>query len=110
MSTPRRGTGEGSIRRRSDGRWEARLDLGWRDGERRRKSVYGRTRAEVAAKLRKAQGQVDSGLPIGDKRLTVADLLQRWLDLQQTAGKSPNTLAFRPGTGTASDRAVADNP
>jgi integrase len=89
----RRGHGEGTIHQRPDGRWEARLDVGWMDGHRQRRSVYGRTRAEVAAKLRKAQGQADRGLPLGDKRLTVADLLRRWLELQRTAGKSPNTVA-----------------
>jgi integrase len=62
-------------------------------GHRQRRSVYGRTRAQVAAKLRTAQGQADRGLPLGDKRLTVADLLERWLELQRTAGKSPNTVA-----------------
>ena len=37
MST-RRGRGEGSITRRADGRWMARVDLGWQDGKRRRKT------------------------------------------------------------------------
>src|SRR5947209_12070939 len=89
----RRGHGEGNIRQRPAGRWEARIDLGWMDGGRRRRSVYGRTRGEVATKLRKAQSQVHSGLPLGDKRLTVAEVLERWLTLQQTAGKAPNTLS-----------------
>jgi hypothetical protein len=35
----RRGHGEGSISKRDDGRWEARVDLGWRDGKRRRKTL-----------------------------------------------------------------------
>src|SRR4051794_20327705 len=51
----RRGSGEGGIRRRSDGRWEATVDLGRLGRRRRRKYVYGRTRAEVVAKLRKLQ-------------------------------------------------------
>ena len=37
----RRGRGEGSITQRADGRWMARVDLGWQDGKRRYKSVYG---------------------------------------------------------------------
>ena len=35
----RRGRGEGSIVKRSDGRWMAQADLGWRDGKRRRKTL-----------------------------------------------------------------------
>ena len=35
----RRGRGEGSITRRADGRWMARVDLGWQDGKRRRKTL-----------------------------------------------------------------------
>ena len=37
--TTRRGRGEGGITKRSDGRWMAQADLGWRDGRRRRKTI-----------------------------------------------------------------------
>lgn len=53
-SRSRRGHGEGTISKRKDGRWEARVDLGWIDGRRVRRAFYGATRAEVAEKLRKA--------------------------------------------------------
>ena len=43
----RRGNSEGSIRLRTDGRWEARYSLP--DGSRR--SIMGKTRAEVREKL-----------------------------------------------------------
>jgi integrase len=59
---PRRGRGEGSITKRADGRWMARVDLGWRDGRRRYKSVYGRTRRQASDKLTKALREV-SRLP-----------------------------------------------
>jgi integrase len=55
---PRRGRGEGSITKRADGRWMARVDLGWRDGRRRYKSVYGRTRRQASDKLTKALREV----------------------------------------------------
>lgn len=51
----RRGSGEGAIHKRADGRWEARIDLGWVDGKRKRKSVYGTTHREVTEKLRRLQ-------------------------------------------------------
>lgn len=49
----RRGHGEGSISQRADGRWMARVDLGWENGRRRYKALYGRTRRDVAGKLTK---------------------------------------------------------
>src|SRR5262249_30673665 len=76
--TSRRGNGEGTIYKRADGRWEGRLDLGWQDGRRRRKCVYGNTRSEVVEKLRKVQREVASGLPVTDERETVTDYLAWW--------------------------------
>jgi hypothetical protein len=45
MNVRRRGRGEGSIVQRADGRWMARVDLGWQDGKRRSKAIYGSVRA-----------------------------------------------------------------
>ena len=70
----RRGRGEGSITRRSDGRWEARISL---PGGRR--CFYGRTREEVTRKLRAAQRAVDDGLPVPSERETVASFFGAWL-------------------------------
>ena len=57
MARKRRGNGEGSISKRSDGRWHARVSLP--DGK--RKHFYGRTRDEVRKKLDKAKatGRID---------------------------------------------------
>jgi integrase len=57
----RRGHGEGSIRKRADGRWEATIDLGFDDGKRKRLSVYARTRREVVDKLDELRGQRSQG-------------------------------------------------
>ncbi len=77
----RRGQGEGSIRQRTDGRWEGRLEAGWSPtGTRRRTSVFGRTRLEVVAKLRQAQAQAAAGLPMSDGRATVGVYLTSWLE------------------------------
>jgi integrase len=74
----RRGTGEDSIYRDGD-RWRGAVSLGYDvSGNRVRKKVSGRTRAEVADKLRKLHQQVDSGI-VTDDRLTVAAFLDRWL-------------------------------
>ena len=56
----RRGNHEGNIRRRSDGRWEARITL---EGG-RVKSFYGKTRADVVQRLARAQHERTQGLLI----------------------------------------------
>ena len=76
----RRGQGEGSIYKRKDGRWAATLELGYESGKRDRKTLYGRTQAEVLARLRAAQHGHAQGLPVAQERLTVGAFLRRWLD------------------------------
>src|SRR3954453_19563168 len=50
MSSKRRSQGEGSVFKYRDG-YAAVMDLGWSDGKRNRKWVYGKTEREVIAKL-----------------------------------------------------------
>ncbi len=75
----RRGNGEGSIRRRTDGRWEGRYTVHTAEG-RHQKTVYGKTRKEAAAKLTEAMAGRDNGLVFDAGKLTVGDHLERWLD------------------------------
>jgi integrase len=76
----RRGRGEGTISQRTNGRWMAQVDLGWQDGRRHRKSVYGVTRHEVATKLQRLLRAVQQGFVVSDERQTIAHVLARWLD------------------------------
>jgi AP2 domain. len=47
-----RGNGEGSIRQRKDGRWEAKITIGQNDsGSQKMKYFSGKTRQEAAEKL-----------------------------------------------------------
>ena len=69
----RRGSGEGSIYQRNDGRWAATLSLGYEGARRRRKTFYGRTRAEVARKLREASARHDTGMPTATSSPRVAE-------------------------------------
>jgi integrase len=75
----KRGRGEGTISKRGDGRWMGKVDLGWQDGRRCRKSVYGRTRRAVADKLTKVLGAVAKGEALPDERVTVGAFLAKYL-------------------------------
>src|SRR5215212_8880023 len=75
----RRGNGEGSIRKRKDGRWEGRYSVPTSEG-RKQRTVYGVTRKEVAEKLTEAMAGRDKGLIYDAGKLTVGEFLQRWLE------------------------------
>ena len=66
--TTRTAAGSGSIRQRPDGRWEARLTLGYDEGTGRRKtlSIYGATQKEV--KKSSVRRRLDAQLDILDDR------------------------------------------
>jgi integrase len=75
----KRGNGEGSISYRSkERRWEARYTVYTAKGPKRR-SVYGKTRAEAAAKLAKAIADRDGGVAFDTSRVTLGEYLERWL-------------------------------
>ncbi|NJN17254.1 MAG: site-specific integrase [Oscillochloris sp.] len=76
----RRGHGEGSIyQRESDGLWCTSVDLGVVNGKRRRKVIYGKTRKEVAEKLKALHRDQHLGLNLSAESMTVKQYLERWL-------------------------------
>ena len=77
MATNRRGRGEGSIVQRADGRWMARVDLGWAAGKRQFKAIYRRTRRAAAEALRDELKAAQDGTLIADERQTVGQFLNR---------------------------------
>src|SRR4051812_37642096 len=85
----KRGNGEGTICQRKDGKWCAAISL---PGG-KRSFLYGKTRAEVAKKLREAQSNRDQGLPVVPDRITVADFLDRWLTDTMKTSVRPSTHA-----------------
>ena len=84
---PRRGNREGSIYKRADGRWEGKIMLGHRqDGKPLRRTVYGKTRQEVAEKLAKLSASAaDGALPVGGA-LKVGDYLAQWFEQHKAFG------------------------
>lgn len=75
--------GEGSIRQRADGRWEARAVFN-ESGRSRRRSFFGRTAAEARKKMRDAMRHAEDNLPIPDGRLAVKTYLANWLQGQRS--------------------------
>jgi integrase len=76
--TKKRGNGEGSISRRKAGGWMAQYAVHTVEG-RKRKTIYGKTRAEVARKLAKAVADRDSGFTFDAGKQTVGEYLDGWL-------------------------------
>ena len=76
----KRGHGEGSIYKREDGRWVAVLDFGIVKGKRRRKSIYGNTRKEVADQLKTALHEQQQGILVVNDRQTIEQFLTHWLE------------------------------
>ncbi len=79
MGKRKRVSGEGTYKKRKDGRWEAQYTVHTPSGT-KRKSVYGRTKDEVAMKLRKAIADSEGGLVFDAEGLTVAGYLRHWLE------------------------------
>jgi len=84
----KRGNNEGSISKRPDGRWMARISLPGGT----RKYFYGSTRAEVAKKMAEATRDRDKGLPVLNERETLGRFLDRWLDESVRPTKRPKTI------------------
>ncbi|CAA9321932.1 MAG: Integrase [uncultured Chloroflexia bacterium] len=74
----KRGNGEGSISKYKDGRWCGRYTIHTANGP-KRKVVYGKSRAEAAAKLAKAMADRDGGLIFDSGNITVGEHLDQWL-------------------------------
>jgi integrase len=86
----------------------ARVDLGWENGRRRRKAVYGRTRREASDKLTRLLNDVQNQAALPDERQTVAQFLERWLEHKKARLRPRAWLTYEqavrlhlvPGVGT----------
>ncbi len=76
----KRGNNEGSIRKRRDGRWEAQYSVKRQsDGKTVRRSLYGKSRQEVQAKLQEVLVSIHQDEYIEPSRITVGQWLYQWL-------------------------------
>uniref|UniRef100_A0AAU2JPR5 Site-specific integrase n=1 Tax=Streptomyces sp. NBC_00049 TaxID=2903617 RepID=A0AAU2JPR5_9ACTN len=87
----RRANGEGTITKRSDGRYQAAAYVFRPDGTRVRKFAYGKTREEVNAKLIEMQDKTHKGIPAATSTMSFGDYLTYWI-----AAVAPNRL--KPAT------------
>ena len=80
MARKRRGRGEASVYQRKDGRWVCSISLGYdAQGRRTRKSLYGKTKAEVLAKRAEVERE---GIDLTAKpsSYTVGTYLDHWME------------------------------
>lgn len=92
MTKKSRGQGEGNIRQRKNGLWEARYSLGVDSkGRQIRKSVYGKSRSEVSKKLTKTLNEINMHTYIDPSKLTVEEWIEIWLKDYKKDSVSPKT-------------------
>lgn len=87
MTRGRRGNGEGSISKRPNGTYQARITL--EDGK--RKSIYGKTRKEVQEKLKIALREQQQGTLVTAPQQKVEQFLNDWLENTQKHSVRPRT-------------------
>ena len=76
----RSANGEGGIRQRSNGRWEARVAIVDAAGKLHRQSVFAATEREAKRRLREILTKRDSRIVAPAGRDTMARFLASWLD------------------------------
>jgi integrase len=90
MAKHKRGNHEGTIYHRKDGLWMAQIST-----TTGRKSLYGKTRAEVQRKMDSAKADLAKGLPLPDGHQTVKQYLEDWLEGVRTEVRSSSFLRYR---------------
>jgi hypothetical protein len=79
--TRRRGRGEGSVYRRTDGLWASTVTAGYdANGKRRRRYLYAKTKHEVLEKLAQLQSKALAGALGDPERLRLSDYLTAGAD------------------------------
>ena len=89
----KRGQNEGSISRRPDGSWWARITVGKdSNGVQKRKAFYGKTRREVMQKMTNALSELNHGSFVESSKITVNEWLDFWMDNYKAQSVKPTTL------------------
>ena len=81
MANKRRPQGDGTIRKRSDGRWEARIIIGHKnDGSPMYKSAFAKTQKSALKELHHLIELYRDVDLTEDCRMTLGEWLDKWLD------------------------------
>ena len=90
----RRGNGEGSIRKRADGRWEGRYTVGtdYATGKRIVKSIFGKSQSEVRDRLRKAIEENRGPAINFNGDYTVGEWMWLWFETYSKPNIRPSTV------------------
>lgn len=85
----KRANGEGCIIHRADGKWEARLTICGK-----RKSVYGKTQADVMRKLKELMATRDNEIDIDASNMTVEQWLEIWMSEYRNGVKASTRATY----------------
>lgn len=86
----KRSNGEGTMRLRSDGRWELTVMIGYKpDGKRNYKSFYGKKQKDVKEQVRQYKEDAAAGLKL-DPKLTFSSWADTWFEGHKSS-VSPTT-------------------
>jgi integrase len=85
-----RGHNEGTISKRTDGRWQARVTLP--DG--RRQTMYSKTREEAGRKLIAALKDTQEGVPVINERQQLSAYLEDWLTAVRPSLKASSVRRY----------------
>lgn len=89
----------GSIRQRSDGRWEARVTVGTNPGTGKpiRRSIYGDTQAEVRKQMTAILREIDRGTYQTPDKTTVSEWMKTWMETYCEGKVKPLTFQTYQG-------------
>lgn len=85
--------GAGTIRKRPDGRWEARYTVGFdpQTGKQNQKSIYGKTQKEAREALTQVISDLDDGTYIAPSAQSLGEWLDTWLIVYAQHSVKPYT-------------------
>jgi integrase len=110
---PKRAPGEGSVRQRPNGLWEARISyVDPAIGDRGSASFYGPTAEAARAELVKARNRIQTQAPVLDSSMRLADWIDRWsiTALEASSRKPATKQRYRDIAHTHLCRVLGDVP
>lgn len=94
MVSRKRGNNEGSIFQRKDGRWTAQAQVGYKeDGSRKFVTYYGKTRQEVAEKLKNTLSDISKNVFADAGKMSLEEWVWNWLKIYKKNIVRPNTYS-----------------